>query len=111
MNRQQFFEFVENFYKQAFELMQKKNNDYSQESNPFSNFEFQAMMAKVTVEQVFLMKLGDKMARMRECFDKPVSVLDESLEDTLKDTINFCALCAGDITKKEDVKKIKEIIQ
>ncbi|KKL92735.1 hypothetical protein LCGC14_1881610, partial [marine sediment metagenome] len=67
-----------------------------------SNFEFTANVANVSVEQVFLMQLGDKMARLRECFDKPVSVLDESLEDTLKDMVNFCVLCAGYLKKNLD---------
>ena len=102
MNRTQFFEFAKSFYERAFQIMQNKNDDYSQEDNPFSNFEFTAEASNVKVEQVFLMQLADKMARLRECFDKPVSVLDESLEDTLRDMANFCALCAGYLKKNLD---------
>ncbi len=98
--REKLFEFTKKFYKDAFEIMQKKNADYSQEDNPYSNFEFTADASGVKVEQVFLMQIADKMARMRECFDKPLVVLDESLIDTLRDTINFCALCASYINEK-----------
>ncbi len=99
--REKLFEFTQQLYSDAFEVMRKKNADYSQEDNPYSNFEFTAEASGVKVEQVFLMQIADKMARMRECFGKPVVVLDESLIDTLRDTINFCALCAGYINKKE----------
>ena len=105
MNRAQFFEFAKSFYEETIKIIQNKNDDYSKKDHPFSNFEFTAEVANVTVEQVFLMQLGDKMARLRECFDKPVSVLDESLEDTLSDMANFCALCAGYLKKKLDNAK------
>ena len=99
--REKLFEFTKKLYEDAFEIMQKKNADYSQEDNPYSNFEFCAIAAGITVEQVFLVQLADKLARLRECVDKPVAVVDETLIDTLKDMPNFCALLAGYINKKE----------
>ena len=103
--RKKFYEFVEGFYKQAFDIIKKKNDDYSQESNPFSNFEFTALASGIKTEQVFLMQIANKLARLRECLDKPVSVLDETLTDTLQDTMNYCVLLAGYINKNLDISK------
>ena len=97
--RQKFYEFAKQFYEDAFSIIQKKNNDYSQEKNPFANFEFTAEASGITTERVFLMQIANKLARMRECLDKPILVLDETLTDTLQDMINYCVLLAGYMNK------------
>ncbi len=99
--RQKFYEFAKKFYEDAFAIIQKKNDDYSQENNPFANFEFTAEASGIKTEQVFLMQIANKLARMRECLDKPLSVLDETLIDTLQDMMNYCVLLAGYLKKKE----------
>ncbi len=105
MNRPQFFEFAKSFYERAFQVMQNKNDDYSKKNNPFSNFELTAMIADVSVEQAFLMHIGGKVARLRECLEKPVVVLDEPLEDTLRDLANYSTLCAGYLKQTLDNAK------
>lgn len=100
--REKFYKFAKEFYEEAFAIIQKKNDDYSQENNPFANFEFTASASGIKTEQVFLMQIANKLARMRECLNKPILVLDETLTDTLQDMLNYCVLMAGYINKREN---------
>jgi len=102
MTRQEFLLFAEETFKDCFEIMKKKNHDYSQEGNPFSNFELQGFVAGVIPERTFLMALGTKMARLRELVGREDKAkVDESLDDTIKDMINYAVLLAGYIKSKK----------
>jgi len=65
----------------------KKNKDYSQEGNPFSNFERAAMLASWfddPVDKVFATLLGVKLARMAELLNGKTPN-NESLSDSFLD--------------------------
>ena len=102
MNRPQFFEFAKSFYERAFQIMQNKNDDYSQKDNPFSNFEFIALMLDISVEEAIFSRMMDKVARLKQCLRKGVSVKDETIEDTLMDLVNYSVILAGYLKKKLD---------
>lgn len=95
MNRQQFFEFAKKFFEDAMELLQNKNDDYSQNDDPFSNFELIAEMIGISTSRAVFSRMADKFARLRECLDKGTTVKDETLKDTLMDLINYSVLLAG----------------
>lgn len=102
MNREQFLKFAEDMYADCLAIMKKKNHDYSQEGNPFSNFELQGFVSGVIPERTFLMALGTKMARLRELVGREDKAkVDESLDDTIKDMINYACLLAGYIKSKK----------
>jgi hypothetical protein len=46
------------------ETHDKKNHDYAEDGNPYSNFEFAAQFAGVSVQQVFDVMIGIKQARL-----------------------------------------------
>ncbi len=102
MNRIQFFEFAKSFYEEAFKIMQNKNDDYSQEDNPYSNFELIAKMIGISTKKAIFSRMADKFARLRECLDKGTTVKDETLEDTLLDLTNYSVLLAGYLKKDLD---------
>lgn len=69
------------------ELHDRKSHDYANKDNPFSNFEFAAQYAGVTVGQVFDVLIGIKIARKMELNNK--DPLNESRKDTEQDMTNY----------------------
>lgn len=85
------------------EITQAKNADYTgSSSSPFANFSETEVYAGVATERGFLVRMGDKLSRIRSFIDKGVlQVKDESVEDTLLDLANYCILLAGYIQSKK----------
>lgn len=75
-------------------LHDAKNHDYAEGDNPFSNFEFAAEFAGVTVDQVFDVLIGVKQARL-QVLSKADAPNFESLHDTRIDQANYAALKAA----------------
>lgn len=73
----------------------RKNADYAEDGNPYSNFEFAAQFAGITVQQVFDVLIGVKQARLL-VLTKPSKVPNhESIEDTRLDQAVYTALKAS----------------
>jgi hypothetical protein len=91
-----YFEFAEKTCKEMIEMSRKKNADYAGSSDPFANFTQNDNCGGASVEQGFLVRMNDKMARISN-FTKTGSlqVKDEAVEDTLKDLANYCLLFLG----------------
>lgn len=92
-------QFTKNFLN-CVELAKRKNADYSGSgTDPFGNFRFSVELGSlpgvgnaVTLEQTLLIRLADKFSRVRELLGREGGkgeVLDESLDDTLADIINY----------------------
>lgn len=75
-------------------LHESKSHDYAEGDNPFSNFEFAAQFAGVTVDQVFDVLIGVKQARL-QVLSKADAPNFESLHDTRIDQANYAALKAA----------------
>jgi hypothetical protein len=73
-------------------IHERKNHDYASDTNPFSNFEFAARFAGVTVDQVFAVMEGIKQARILELTLAGKAPNNESLDDSLKDGAVYPAL-------------------
>ena len=83
------------------EVVESKAHDYAKNDNVFSNFEFAADVAGVTVEQEFAVMIGTKVARLRELLGGKTPN-NESIDDTLLDLSNYAALCIAWRRQQED---------
>jgi hypothetical protein len=83
------------------ELHDKKNHDYAQDNNPYSNFEEAAANAGCSVDTVFRVLIGIKQARLKELLAGKVPN-NEGIEDTKLDLTMYCALWVSyDMSKSE----------
>jgi hypothetical protein len=77
------------------DIMAKKNHDYSDSADVFSNFEDSADIAHVTPAQVALIQIGNKISRLSQLVGEGKEPLNESAEDTLVDLINYALILRG----------------
>jgi len=82
---------MEDTYAECMEISKKKSSDYSGKDNSFANF-LNAQVVGVSVERGILVRIMDKIARVSNLLDKNPEVVEESLDDTLKDAINYLAI-------------------
>jgi hypothetical protein len=73
------------------QLALRKNADYANSDDPFANFKTSTIVG-VPVEKAFLVRMGDKLARIGNLLDRPAEVKDESIGDTLSDLANYALL-------------------
>lgn len=92
MEIKQLLSLLENLYKRKLNIIKKKNNDYSDSKDVFSNFKICAIISSVKVEQIFLMLIACKIARLTELITKNKEICNESIEDTLIDLSNYTDL-------------------
>lgn len=83
------------FAEHALELHDKKNHDYASDNNPYSNFEFAAHYAGITVDQVFDVMIGVKQARLIELTSAGKTPNNESIWDTKRDLAVYAMLKAS----------------
>ena len=91
MTREEFRRSISNTFSTGEQIIEKKNEDYANSENPFRNFESAAVVG-IGVERAILLRVLDKLSRVSNLIDKPAAVVDESLEDTLVDAINYLAI-------------------
>ena len=89
MERQDFITALENNFKDCIEIVKKKNSDYAKDVDPFKNFRLSEFVGLCSLERAILVRMMDKIQRVVNLLDKEASVKDESIEDTLKDLINY----------------------
>jgi hypothetical protein len=79
------------------ELHDRKNNDYAQNGNPYSNFEEAAAVAAgfSGVDAVFASLIGVKLARLRELTSAKKTPNNESVNDTRIDLAMYAVLWAS----------------
>lgn len=86
------------------ELHDKKSHDYAQDANVYSNFELAADIAGVTVNQVFRVLIGVKLARLKELLSGPTKPPNnESIMDTFKDLTVYSGLMTSYAKDREAV--------
>lgn len=82
----------------------KKNSDYANDQDPYSNFSFAAHFAQVPVYKVYLVLLGVKAARLHELLGKGKTPQNESTDDTLLDFPTYSALMSSNLMTSLDDK-------
>lgn len=103
--RERFFKIIEETFKNCQNLIIKKNSDYTKISpaNPFHNFQQEALTLFIENVNIsdkidgitlgLLVRLNDKRRRRENLLLTSGSlVLDESIEDTILDEINYLAI-------------------
>lgn len=83
---------IEETFKQCLEIAKRKNADYAGDTDPFANFRLVEKLSICSVETGILVRLTDKYARIINLLDKQAQVKDESVEDTIRDSINYWAI-------------------
>lgn len=85
------------------EICKAKNQDYSGGGNTyaFANFMMVEHLGIGSVEQGFLTRMTDKLARISNLIkNRGAAVKDESIQDTLLDLANYSILMAGYLADK-----------
>ena len=79
----------------ARELMERKNADYANGTDPFANFRMSRLLHIPEAKGV-LLRMQDKMARMVSLIDRgDLKVKEESMSDTILDLINYSIILCG----------------
>ena len=104
MNRPELLKLHDDLWKEARKIMEIKNHDYAggkHESRPFANFTRVESMGITTTEKGLLVRMTDKMSRLSTfCQEGEFKVKDETLRDTILDTINYGILLYGYVISK-----------
>jgi hypothetical protein len=91
------------FFEKGVAISQKKNADYTgATSDPFANLRSVEQLG-IPTEVGLLTRMMDKMSRIASFVQKgELQVKDESVQDTLLDLANYCALFAGVIEDEKN---------
>ncbi len=92
MNREEFLKDLELTYLTCVNIVKQKNQDYSKDSDPFSNFRGIAYMLGRPVEEIIMMFIVNKISRATNLLYRENAVKDEGIKDTLLDCINYLAI-------------------
>lgn len=94
---------IQNIFKdELIPLLRAKGHDYAGEENILGCFEDFGW-------QGIVVRIGDKYHRLKNfCRQKELSVKDETVEDTLKDLINYGLLAL--LIKREETKLAGEVV-
>ena len=80
----------------CFRTLQSKCNDYARKDDPFRNFRLVGQLEHrvCDVETGIIVRISDKVSRIINLvfLGTKRMVLDESVDDTVKDLINYCAI-------------------
>ena len=104
MNRKEFIENLNCTFNDCIKLIDAKNADYASSEDPFLNFRAAEKNGIATVETAMLVRMQDKWARIINLIkkDEPAKVLDETVDDTILDMINYLAILRAYRKEKND---------
>jgi hypothetical protein len=99
-------------FRSCVELISRKNSDYSG-GEKFGSFALSSEISGVTIEEGILVRIGDKLSRLKSLLKSGnQQVKEESIEDTIKDAINYLAILhafrMGCLDSKDDKRGSKE---
>lgn len=103
MNRTELIKHLEDMFANCVGIVKVKNQDYAEDGNSFANFEVAASLAGITVEQIILSRIGDKLGRLRNVISKGnTAVKDESVSDTVHDLVNYLGILSAYIESSKN---------
>lgn len=87
-------ETITQLYRDNLEILKAKNADYAGENtiDPLHNFKAGSAVSKVSVEKGILVRLMDKIGRISTLLEQKNNVKDETIDDTIKDAINYLGI-------------------
>jgi len=85
---------IDSIFKSCIQILEAKNSDYAGDRSPFFNFEMCEKLGVCRTEQGIIVRMTDKLARAINLLgdDREAAVRNETIEDTLKDLINYTAI-------------------
>lgn len=98
-------EFFTNFTKTMADIMLKKGNDYSNEDR-LNNFKVAGAILGKTPEEVALVLIAVKVARLGQLIGTNKTPNNESIDDTLLDLANYDILLAMILDEKRVKKEV-----
>jgi hypothetical protein len=87
-----YFDTISDVFADDLAKLDDKRSDYSKTTDPFSNFHFAAEAAGCTINQVFLMMYGVKVARLENLLNSGSTPKNESVLDTIGDLRRYAAI-------------------
>lgn len=100
MTKEEFFKELEDTYASCVSTSKKKNADYAGDEDPFRNFKLCEFLGVCSTETGILVRICDKISRIANLLNKEAQVLDEKLEDTIDDDINYHAILKAYLKSK-----------
>lgn len=91
MNQDEFYGSIQKTFADGLGLIKIKNADYANSTNPFRNFE-SANIAGLEVDRAILVRVLDKLSRVSNLLGKDPAVVEETVNDTILDAINYLAI-------------------
>jgi len=96
MTTKEFSRHIENTFKECLVLAKKKNADYAGKEDPFKNFDSVKLIG-VDAKHGIMVRLMDKITRIGNLLEKEPKVVEEKIEDTINDGINYLAILKAKI--------------
>lgn len=80
-------------FTECLEILKRKNHDYAGEktADPFKNFRGSEFVG-VSPPRAIMVRIMDKISRAGNLLSQENAVKDESINDTLNDIVNYCAI-------------------
>lgn len=109
MNREELKQLQQEVFDDCSSILANKNQDYSDEDDPFANFKVAEKIGFCDAETGLIVRTLDKFNRIKTYLeDGELSVEDEGFDDAVKDIINYCVLLLGLVQEKESKRKDDE---
>ncbi len=99
--QEQFLLQASNNYLNAVSIMERKSADYAQSFDPFKNFRACEIL-DVSIGKGILVRCLDKISRINNLLEREAQVKDESIEQTLLDTMNYFNIILIYLQSKEE---------
>jgi len=88
------------------DLHDRKNSDYAEDDNPYSNFEYAAKITRMfsdPVDQVFASLIGIKLARLGQLKSGKTPNF-ESVVDNMRDLTTYCGIWTARTMESREIK-------
>lgn len=111
MSKREYLEYHSKFCEKMIEITKIKNADYTGGSeDPFANFKTVENFGCVSTEQGFFTRMVDKFSRIASFIKLGVlMVKEESVQDSLLDLANYCALFSAYIESQKSPVVVRKI--
>jgi hypothetical protein len=78
-------------FSRGLDLIRSKSNDYAGDDDPFSNFR-EVEKLGLSLEMGILVRMTDKVSRLRNLYKGKTMEVNEKIEDTIMDLSNYAAI-------------------
>ena len=111
MNAEELFKIAEDTFKTCLDTMNRKNHDYSRGEDALRNFKAVEYFNLTDIQTGVMVRLCDKFTRMGNLLHAEAAVKEESINDTINDSIAYLVLlkaCRLESLKAKKVQNEKE---